>query len=218
MNTPEKIDELLARYWEGETNVAEERALKRYFEGPEIAPKHLPFAPLFAALGLEQRVQGPDAPPLSAPLRVSFSRNRRLMAAASVAALVAAVSIFQWSRQPADTDVGVPVASLAPSPTPPPSPATQSPSTHRDTLALQPAAPPRAKRKKVRPLNDPVSERSALAALSQEDAEAEQAYQEVKAALELIAQKLNKGKAPVAEALQNAEVLGPFFSQMDDDN
>lgn len=217
MNTPQKIDELLARYWEGETNIAEERALKRYFEGLDIAPKHLPFAPLFAALGLAQRVQGPDPRPMPAPLRVSFFRNRRLMAAASVAALIAAVSIFQWSRQP-DTDVGVPVASLAPSPTPPPSPAPQSPSTHRDTLALQPAAPPRAKRKKARPLNEPVSERSALATLSQEDAEAEQAYLELKAALELIAQKLNKGKAPVAEALQNTEVLGPFFSQMNDDN
>lgn len=214
MNTPQKIDELLERYWEGETSLEEERALKRYFESADIAERHLPVAPLFSALSLEQKVRRPEPRPKPVTLRTVFFRNRRLLAAAAVA-LVAAVAYFQWRRQPLP-DTAPLSASLSPQPLP--APDLHAPGTHRDSLALKPAALPRAKRKKARRLNDPALERSAVAARSPEEIEAEQAYAQVKAALEMIALKLNKSKEPLAEALQNTSRLEPFFSQMDDDD
>lgn len=42
------IDHLLDKYWEVETSIEEEAALRRYFSGSNIDPKHQPYASLFA--------------------------------------------------------------------------------------------------------------------------------------------------------------------------
>ena len=42
------IDKLLEKYWAGETTLSEERELRTYFSGSEIAELHLPFVEAFA--------------------------------------------------------------------------------------------------------------------------------------------------------------------------
>ena len=41
------IDDLLEKYWAGETSLEEESQLREYFSGSEIAPQHRPFAAAF---------------------------------------------------------------------------------------------------------------------------------------------------------------------------
>lgn len=48
------IDNILEKYFEGETSLDEERLLKSYFQGQNIAPEHLIYAPIFQHLSNEQ--------------------------------------------------------------------------------------------------------------------------------------------------------------------
>lgn len=42
------IDKILDKYWEGTTDLAEEQALKNYFQSGNVAEKHKQFIPLFS--------------------------------------------------------------------------------------------------------------------------------------------------------------------------
>ncbi len=48
--TSNKIDILLAKYWECETSVQEERELQEYFLSESIAERHQQYKPLFSYL------------------------------------------------------------------------------------------------------------------------------------------------------------------------
>ena len=51
-----KIDELLNKYFEGETSCEEERELRRYFTEANVIPEHLQmYRPLFACLDKEAK-------------------------------------------------------------------------------------------------------------------------------------------------------------------
>jgi hypothetical protein len=54
----ERINELLERYFKGETTLAEENELKQYFANGNIAPEHKPYSALFQAFSneLEERL------------------------------------------------------------------------------------------------------------------------------------------------------------------
>ena len=47
MKRIEYINELLDKYFEGQTSLEEEEALREYFSGKNIAAKHLEYAPIF---------------------------------------------------------------------------------------------------------------------------------------------------------------------------
>ena len=46
MKTP-NIDQLLEKYWEGETSLQEEQDIKAYFAAGDVLPEHAEMAPLF---------------------------------------------------------------------------------------------------------------------------------------------------------------------------
>ncbi len=50
------ISELIERYFEGETSLAEEQMLKKYFASGEIAEEHMSYADLFAFFGSEAKI------------------------------------------------------------------------------------------------------------------------------------------------------------------
>lgn len=54
MRDLETLNELLEKYWEGETSLQEERALKSYFELGPVHPDHKAYAPLFQMFKKEQ--------------------------------------------------------------------------------------------------------------------------------------------------------------------
>ena len=51
------INQLLDKYWEGETSVEEEYSLKEYFRKGDINPDHLPFMDLFVWMDETASVQ-----------------------------------------------------------------------------------------------------------------------------------------------------------------
>jgi hypothetical protein len=52
-----RINNLLEKYWEGETNLEEENVLKSYFQNGAIDPEHQAFAPLFAYYNDQHKIQ-----------------------------------------------------------------------------------------------------------------------------------------------------------------
>lgn len=54
-----KIDQLLDKYWEGETSVEEHAVLMQYFLGKEIHQAHQPFKDLFIGIASIQQIQSP---------------------------------------------------------------------------------------------------------------------------------------------------------------
>ncbi|MEZ4912021.1 MAG: hypothetical protein R2774_14310 [Saprospiraceae bacterium] len=51
------IDNILDKYWEGETSVAEENILKTYFASGKIDEAHAPFAPMFGYLKAQASIE-----------------------------------------------------------------------------------------------------------------------------------------------------------------
>ena len=85
MNT-QVATELLDRYFEGETTLAEERALASYFaDATNVAPELRQYAPLFAYWAREREVQPDNLVPFRPPVV-----RRRLVVGYSLAATVAA--------------------------------------------------------------------------------------------------------------------------------
>ncbi|MFN4256692.1 MAG: hypothetical protein ACK4Q5_16950 [Saprospiraceae bacterium] len=101
----EQITALLERYWEGETSLEEERALKAYFAQPNVDARLQKFAPLFGAIRAEQSVQMIDSQKV-VPMRASLGgRIFRYSAAASIALLLAAGT--WWYAHPPQPKVDV---------------------------------------------------------------------------------------------------------------
>lgn len=50
------INELLEKYWEGETTIKEENVLKSYFKSGQVAENHQPFTEMFAFFDLQSQI------------------------------------------------------------------------------------------------------------------------------------------------------------------
>jgi hypothetical protein len=57
MKTTQDIEQLLEKYFEGETSVAEEKALKTYFQQPTIAPHLEVYRELFGYFQVAQQIE-----------------------------------------------------------------------------------------------------------------------------------------------------------------
>jgi hypothetical protein len=90
------IAELLDRYWEGETTLTEEQALKEYFASGAIRPEHQQFAPLFEGLAAQKAVQSPVAAP---KLQVVSTKRRPLWRWAVAASVAMLLSAGVWQLQ-----------------------------------------------------------------------------------------------------------------------
>lgn len=53
------INEVLDRYWDGETSLEEEKILKAYFQGGSIADEHLPYCDLFGYMVDQSNICSP---------------------------------------------------------------------------------------------------------------------------------------------------------------
>ena len=104
------IEELLERYFEGETSAAEEKLIRAFFASGEV-PEHLAaYAPLFAYFdeeigrNAEARGDKPDleSEPVSVPLRPEKRKRAALYILSGVAACVLALLSLTRLLYPAD--------------------------------------------------------------------------------------------------------------------
>lgn len=54
------MDDLLDKYWNGESSIQEEQQLKTYFKSDDIDEVHMPFVPLFGLISEASKVKSPD--------------------------------------------------------------------------------------------------------------------------------------------------------------
>lgn len=54
------MDDLLDKYWNGESSIQEEQQLKTYFKSDDIDEAHIAFVPLFGLISEASKVKSPD--------------------------------------------------------------------------------------------------------------------------------------------------------------
>ena len=97
-----EIEDILARYWEGETSTKEVEILKVYFRNGEIDESHLPFAELFGYFDDQKKLSYKVLPePKESGFKVKiFTFRKFLYAVAAVLVLVfGAVTVMQLMQQ-----------------------------------------------------------------------------------------------------------------------
>lgn len=100
--------ELLDRYFAGETSLHEEQQLRMYFQSGNIDPAHQAFAPLFAYWAEAAAVTAPPARPIAARPR---RRSLRWVLSAAAAVLLLVLANAWCNQQPELTDF--PIAEAA---------------------------------------------------------------------------------------------------------
>ncbi len=101
------MNELLNKYWEGHTSLEEERELKNYFNGNEVAPEHEIYRSVFNTFELENELEKElnfDAFAKLAPVEKQVDRSKvrvlkGLGIAAGFAALLALGSNYIGTEQ-----------------------------------------------------------------------------------------------------------------------
>lgn len=194
-----EIESLLDRYWEGETTLEEERALKTYFSSGQVDERLRSVAPLFQALREEQAVQ--FAKTKAVPLKSSFFAWRIWAVAASVTLLLAAG--LWWSSNQAT--VREQVAQQKPIQREQMLEQTK-PLVEENKMAAAEAAQPPAQPKK------PAVKRKKPAAVAPSP-EAEEAMEEIMAALALVSSKIKKGKQEAAKGAIHLENMDKIFKK-----
>jgi len=193
------IQTLLDRYWEGETTLEEERALKAYFASGQVDERLRSIAPLFQALREEQTIQYNKTKTVE--LRPVHFAWQKFAAAASVALLLAA-GLWWWSgkeKLAQEQIVEQPV-------TPPQQIVPQENPVAEDTkiAATEETKPPVLAKKTYTKRKKPVTAEAP-------DPEAEQAMEEILAALALVSSKMKKGKQEAAKGAVHLENIDKVF-------
>jgi len=210
MNYIDDIQNLLDRYWDGETTLEEERRLKAYFSSDRVDPRFAAEAPFFQALREEQGVQSPKI-----HLAVQMPQQPRLawyrMAAA--AAVIGMITVVAWWMTHRSTDDGQQVAQINAAPTVQPIVPTAMPEAAPQVNPQQIPVPAVAEAKpKAKPRrHHPTTRPTATLASAPLDPETEKALEEVKAALVLLSSKLNKGRHAASKNLNQVETIEKYF-------
>lgn len=214
--TYEQITVLLDKYWDGDTSLDEERALKAYFSAGPVDERLRSVAPLFVALRAEQAViLGRDNAQPFAPARLVVVYWRRWAAAAAVVGMLAAAG-WWWMNGRTDTFTPpvaeAPVSPPAPAMPLPAAPEKAAPERPRQQQLAQTETRPKRPAATRQPRQDaPVPPPSAQDLAEQR--EAEQALAEIKAALSLVSSKLNRGKQEAAKNLHQIENMDRVFKK-----
>ncbi len=105
------MNELLEKYWEGQTSLQEEQQLRDYFASDQVLPQHELYRPLFAALVVESSSEVDD---FDAFAKVNTQQTQEkivnsktwkgIVAAASISLLVALGA--GYFNQPSQQDLG----------------------------------------------------------------------------------------------------------------
>ncbi|MBK8921196.1 MAG: hypothetical protein IPM81_06740 [Saprospirales bacterium] len=198
-NHSSDIQELLERYWEGDTTLEEERRLKAFFASGQAPAEFQREAQLFRALLGEQALQFPGRPRTTAwPGRI-----RGWYVAAAVLILLLTAGLWWWNASfrtsPTPDKPGLPNAPEQPVAAKPA--VAEAPAPDPRPLLEKPQAQPRRKLKKLSPTPAPGAD-------TYDDPE--QALAEIKAVLAMISSKINKGRRTADKGLQevdNVEIL-----------
>ncbi|HET7734208.1 MAG TPA: hypothetical protein VFK73_10260 [Paludibacter sp.] len=98
----ERIDELLEKYFGGETTLAEEKELKRYFETGNVAAAHEPYRALFDAFGQELEAKATD--PLKKVLPKQQTVKRIWIKTFTYSGIAAAILLAVWIQRPQEQE------------------------------------------------------------------------------------------------------------------
>jgi hypothetical protein len=214
------IQTLLDRYWEGETTLQEERALKAYFASSQVDERLLAAAPFFQALREEKNLQAPHSSDNSKssdeyiekaktkviPLKPVHFAWHKLAAAASVALLLSAGAWWWFGKEkPVQEQVVQQTPVQQAQPFSQEKPLEQPAKKAGDATQTEAPKPPVLANK-----NFPKRKKPATA---KPDPEAEQAMEEIKAALALVSSKLKKGKREAAKGAIHLENVDKLFKK-----
>jgi len=84
----QKIQELLQRYFDGETSLDEERELQRYFAGNDIPGSLMAYRPLFTYFAEERAVMPPEPKAVTRNIRLGLSVITGIAASIAILFLV----------------------------------------------------------------------------------------------------------------------------------
>jgi hypothetical protein len=189
------IQQLLEKYWEGETSVEEERQLKSYFNFGEIDPQHQKYAPMFQAFKAEQSVQYHKRHVL--PLRPQM-----YWAAAASVALLLTAGVWWFSAAPNTTHQLADTPSFKQQDTLPTiaiTPANQHKEQPQKSYSAQIVKPKKVRRPETETLAVDPEEAAAMA--------------EIKAALALVSSKMRKGRYEAAKGAIHLETIDKIFKK-----
>jgi len=201
------IQALLDRYWEGETTLEEERALKAYFASGEVDERLRAVAPLFQALREEQTVQYAHRAK-AATLKPVLFNWQKIAVAASVTLMLSA-GLWWWTgnERPVDEQI------VAQPPVLPQPPVEQETSTMSSVTPDQVAD---SGQSKTPVLSKKTFVKRKKPSKPQPDPEAEMAMEEIKAALALVSSKLRKGRQEAAKGAIHLENVDKVFKKKSD--
>jgi len=94
----EKMNELLEKYFEGVTNLDEEKELREYFASENVTKEHEPYRALFAAFG-EELAEKASAP-LKKVLPKQQSIKRIWIRSFAYSGIAATILITLWIQRP----------------------------------------------------------------------------------------------------------------------
>lgn len=195
------IEALLDRYWEGETTLEEEQALKAYFASGQVDERLGAVAPFFQAVREEQSVRYTQSKIV--PLKPVLFTWQKLAVAASVALLLSAG--LWWMMQP-DTSEQQSVAQQPPVQTEQMTP-QETPDLKANKTAVTEEEKPVVLAKKHHVKRKKPSTAKPL------DPETELAMEEIKAALALVSSKIRKGKHEAAKGAIHLENVDKVFKK-----
>jgi hypothetical protein len=192
----EEISALLEKYWDGESTLDEERALKTYFAKEPVDERLRNVAPLFAALRADKAIELRRDPVVQFAPGPATVWRRWTLAAAAVALLITAG--WWWMSRPAEP-LALPALAETPRQI---TPVPIEPQVKPPALIAQEARSSISPRPK-RHVKPGIQEPPPVVA----DPAAEQAMEEIKAALALVSSKLNKGKQEASKSLHEFETV-----------
>ncbi len=194
------IQELLDRYWEGETTLEEERELKAFFQAGNVPAQFHREAQLFRALQAEQAVQFATSRKIPMPANGFFKYG---LAAAAIALLLT-VSTLWFLNQP-DTEIkqqaqtkGVEKPALE-NPRPP------EIKTAKDIAPIKLAQTQKPKTKRITSKPSPATAQTQTVQPEDSFDDPEKALEEIKSVLALVSSKINKSKRTLDKGLQEVE-------------
>ncbi len=99
METKEAIQELLEKYFQGQTSIDEEKQLRKYFLQPNVDETLLQFKPIFVFFEQESQSSAPETIKNFEPrVKIRLLRNKYL-ALAAAAVVVLAISFSWFTRE-----------------------------------------------------------------------------------------------------------------------